>query len=1805
MEELLEYLGSDTELAGNHAKEDAILENVVLYFEPPVTARSCSTFVPGSFYATPPTTFTQEKADELFEKLISTTGFLKRNAGKVAVILSHIAGYNFPYFIEKHAPRLFDAQNTTLLNVTVQVCRIILDPTTGFLRNAPFSPLNGTWEDDQRFDFFSAESPCLQTPFGQALVRFREMVHLHIVNNYSEFLEGKGTAEFAVFVPSALAFVQSIVVPPTFRLYDVACGFPTRVEILLLFSKFQDRHIYTKKKDPSVNDAKLAHVEEWTKSLRDWDDEEMKAVQTAEVSFPDAVPCSNPLDVKFLKLILFLNVDRSTFVDYYLKLSIMPIILGNDVDRAAFMIFWTQVLLFVLPEFSFKLFDDIFALFNKLHEMSYSQFFTYLHAIARFVDVLSLLPTRYIDDEHMQILTSIAIAGMISPQVRVRTAGYKLARVMGNFESEGKSALLISLIQENEMRIQQMIYDRFERSYNISSEDSNKKRLITLTFGDALLTSDLSICETLIAGFAACSMDLFPYDFIVSEKKRWYADLQESKRAQSVDVERLLLSLTYLAPLADFPFIFKDSEDFTRSLELSEHIITELVEAVQTHWKTHVVLIRNMLVAVNVSSFPVIIKTLEAMNPEPRVVAIVLRALSWNVNFSAVSEHKEFFLKFLDLFGHTFSELAKECDITTVTKDDQEIAIPEHLVPFCIDLLVSFYMILSVMIRSNTRNVESPFPCCYLVDSTSNEAFQRTLKHFAPLWNLSKGRNVPAKVKLVAIRTLELWTCCNAVPNLQIFCNDVFLAQLNEISKQRPQILLFLLSHHFDMLFSHYIQASYTENNEQYFGAIAAFFRSEPIGATITPAAVLSEQYMSCSDNCSDQIISQYLSVIYENCGSLILVCLFYLSRAVDKTLTEQAFMVLGSLAPVLSLYHMNGRRDNVTKIVDIFFKTCNNIGQNLSCISVQDICQISTVLCDCFQFCMEQLIYDACSYIPKRNHLETDRMLMILNPWFKAVELDTENRVISKETDLLFMKFSCFTFVDTLMFAFSDTTADDINSQLFNTWKTLITTSGVPNNNFLSVFLSVIYSSYAIRNHAAAQVIIHYIFRITPQLTSDILAAFLSFGFAIHCYFGNAEGETSDEASSEAYDSEEDTGLVRSRMNLVVFLLNVLNQLVLDSVRPFLRSLPTILVHCMIYLDKFGEKATTLIQNIMMELMPLVGAQCVPYIQNVLFLCTSADAVEDTTNSHEFLVQLSRSITDFLLVLDPKMAKQMGLELLQWGLCYGDTVRAARAIACYRGNMSFSDTLVVGLTARVLWYVTDALRIIPADESTDCRASYYIYIAEHLRNLRCIAESFQENGTLGTDSALLWIAVESMKCNTKSTQVIFEAALELFQFIVSSPNIFHFLAVGKDYATQMLTTGIFTKFHQPWGDVFHGVAPYIYECKVENVDIEFLIRVLNLTVQTGYLPLWSDSKSCPYMVLLSLLPWMWSVVITDVSRFIYDSPAVQMMEATHAALSTAIDSQDIIENLGYLTSPEDVDIFMAMTKLCSIIVPAVSTDELIMIGKFFTTCLKHGNKYMRSPLYSIVTNIIKFAAEKQRFIDSIGEFIDLVKKDKNESRKSYKQLFHEVCGVVEDSPLCAVVEEPVVPFPEMEMFERIVAVNIPHMYELNSSELDSINIEDLNSFPPWMPFESSVLSSERFAMLNEVLRQFRFEPFVSWTELTNKLHTSLIDTDELEVMKKKVDIKSLHVHTVLSEVMKNIDVKTRLDETDFDVASQEQVAPVDLEEKPEEEKQDKDPYAFVFMEPLTFVPSVDEINLIGNELFEDPGAFQDEMSMY
>jgi hypothetical protein len=1073
------------------------------------------------------------------------------------------------------------------------------------------------------------------------------------------------------------------------------------------------------------------------------------------------------------------------------------------------------------------------------------------------------------------------------------------------------------------------------------------------------------------------------------------------------------------------------------------------------------------------------------------------------------------------------------------------------------------------------------------------------------LFDLARTANIHPRIHFYAVRTLSAWLACNPMWNVSLLLSPDFRRSVGVFARECPSILLNLLTHHFDLLLPHYIQTAYLKDQEAYFSAIAAFFRAHSMRSTITTETVLRDQWESCSDSC-DAMSARYLNVLYENCGSLILSGLFFLSRS-DKKLAEEAFLILGSLAPVLSIVHMEGRADDVPKLIDEIRKTSVKIEQSFSSVDMQSIGQISSLLCGCFQFCMEQLLSDACEFISGLSRPEIHRMLIVLRPWFAAIEFDLENRVISGETDLLFKRFSCFSFVHSLMLSFSKSADAISDSEVFNMWKTLVAPREFSGNrNFFSVFLSVIYAAFDSKNHDLAQLIIVYLFRIDPALTSTAISQHFSFGYSAHVHFRETdEAPQGDESSDDLADVDEDRVIRRSSRSLMIFLLKIVKNLILDSVRPFIPSLPTIFSFCMVHLFEFFGLISELIAAITAELLPLIGDESAQFMHdinasvNALTIQTRHSSrslgdmgVPDPHLAHAPLI--TRAITHFFLNHNQEMAKQMGLELLQWGMCCGDLHRASYAIAAYRGNLAVTTNLIVDLTARTLWSVTDAVKIIVAkNQAAEADLpSYLLFMSEHLKMLKSVATCFVEKGTLASDSTLLWIAIETLRCNGRETAIVFDAALALLDYLFSFPQLFGFLAAGKNYSPEQLTMASFTKFHQPWGDSFHGLYRSLYEHESLAPNMDALIRVINKVIQTNFIGLFADAENAIYIAVLSLLPWMWSVVITDNSRYIYDSPSVLMMEATKESMRARITDTQVLDALLLIGGNEEVDVFSLTSQLCAIIVPRILTADLVMLAKFFTNCLKFGHKSMKSPLYSIVANVIRSATEPEPLVRALSQFTSVVASDKNESRRSYTELYLGVLPTVPE--IEELLEEARVKWPEMEMFERIVAVNIPHLYDVSLSELSNISITDLNSFPPLLPWEPILLENERFGTFYDVLAQLRFEPFMGWSEWTAKLLASLVRTDDLDGMSHSVKFAEIKVHSALRQVLDKLDA-AQAPVVETGEEGQEQPEEVAIEAAPEEAK---DPYSFVFVVPDLFLPSLDEINVIGLDQYDDQGGF-------
>jgi hypothetical protein len=342
----------------------------------------------------------------------------------------------------------------------------------------------------------------------------------------------------------------------------------------------------------------------------------------------------------------------------------------------------------------------------------------------------------------------------------------------------------------------------------------------------------------------------------------------------------------------------------------------------------------------------------------------------------------------------------------------------------------------------------------------------------------------------------------------------------------------------------------------------------------------------------------------------------------------------------------------------------------------------------------------------------------------------------------------------------------------------------------------------------------------------------------------------------------------------------------------------------------------------------------------------------------------------------------------------------------------------------------------------------------------------------------------------------------------------------------------------------------------------------------------------------------MWSVVITDQSRFMFNSPSVVMIEATYASLKRRIKNEQILKALSFIGSDEEIDIFMNISDLCGLIVPFIPTSNLILVIKFFTSCLTHGQKSMWSPLYSVATGVINSAREKRAVVAALADFTARVRGDKNPGRRSYREIYCEAYFPIANSRLILQNEtpEPAGYWPEMPMFERIVAVKIPHLYEVSVSEVSNITLTDLNSFPPLLPFEPILLTSNKFQVFQNVLCMFRFEPFTTYRELTMKLLTSLVRSDDLADIKHAIKLSDLHMHSTVKEILPHIEIQSN---PNPDMQSE---ALEDEEESKHEEVPPTDPSALVFVQPVRFLPTVDDINTVGNELFEDPEMFGDRL---
>ncbi|KAH0793712.1 hypothetical protein GPJ56_002433 [Histomonas meleagridis] len=176
--------------------------------------------------------------------------------------------------------------------------------------------------------------------------------------------------------------------------------------------------------------------------------------------------------------------------------------------------------------------------------------------------------------------------------------------------------------------------------------------------------------------------------------------------------------------------------------------------------------------------------------------------------------------------------------------------------------------------------------------------------------------------------------------------------------------------------------------------------------------------------------------------------------------------------------------------------------------------------------------------------------------------------------------------------------------------------------------------------------------------------------------------------------------------------------------------------------------------------------------------------------------------------------------------------------------------------------------------------------------------------------------------------------------------------------------------------------------------------------------------------------------------------------------------------------------------------------------------------------------------------------------------------------------------------FPQLDIFERIVVVDVPHLYEIQSVDSKLLSFNDLNSLPPLLPIDERLASNERFQNMSSLLKLFRCEPIVSWNELLEKCITYLIESEDLNDMMKKKSMSTCRIESGINEILNMINEQPQ--QTD-DIKEEEEEIVEEMNESDELViSLGQDPFSLISLNAKMFIPTVDEVNYIGNDLFEE-----------
>lgn len=1681
-------------------------------------------------------------------------------------LISHLAAISFKHFVNKLIPQLLNTDDENLLMLGISISRIIINPCSGFLNYAPL--LYEEFHGKQDYDFFSPDSDDLNTDFGETLTKFRKMIFYRFEMIFkSDKYETK--SKKTMFSSSFLTNVQSLIVPPEFRNKSLGCGFPARDEVLYAISKYQTPQVYSH--------DKISKNEPHSDLLKSWSDlftflTSFKSEKSNnKLEFFNLESANDSPLISLMKLVCFTNPGVGFDIDDSYGPYIFNAILCDNPEIATFTAFWIQSLILIYPSIVFCIFDEIFRILEIIQFFIPEQLHTYIFVIARILDILCCLPERYLTRPQCIDLHCLTIMALASPYSRIRLTAIKLAINLDRCEVDQHQPTIIGFIKENQSAIERHMLSLFEAMPAVNLWKDPIQNMSVPDFFDVMAADYEYLWQLVLSCMFYQGSVLFSQQFMNVIRSRLISFVQfKEKSLLEYTNERKLHTinlLTCLAAIGQTPMQFSDhtnSEDINTLKIQSEEIVECIINECKVYISTHFFNMRIVMSTVSVSLYPKFIPYLMKLE-DINCIIVAMNGFAWNPDFCAICENEEFLDSFLELYE-------------MVNEKVNAMHITPHKIVFELEhkytnrLITEFntvkeylavtYKILYVINQKYKTSPLAPFPCCELTIVTEEE-HNRVLQEalfFIVGASLMPYQDEPTeRLHFYAIHCLSLWFSCCQLEDKSILNDERFMKLITSFSNDAPDILFHLLFHHMSVLLPYFLESSISEKGTKFFLALCQFFKAScPLAIHLSDT--LLAQWASTSSTMNSSF-SQTVSVLADESGNFIAACIINMSSK-SKTVRDSSFLLLASIAPLLLTYHDRGPSQDLTNLLASFLRYSSSV---LTIEAIQDIIEVTV---QPLSFCIEQII-DRCldAYATLHNDVK-ERVIFAMLPLINSITLDLENRVVSSQSDIAFMKYSCCSFIEKLLTVLTPyDQCEPEDSIVLSIWPSLALRS-----NFEFILLALIGIAASKQRQQSVIIVISTLYQTNSTIVLDCLCKHLSFMYWLHSTVRSPSFTSSASFTSNPQDIENLLGISNTNEqedSLNLFIMQAIVSITSEYAMGIISYLPIIFANCVI---NFAE----------ME----------PYLHKILINMETQMGHDAPAVLHDLIriknrksEKLAYSLYKLLLSINSKLGMEFGLEILRWGLCCGDIAKATCALRAYKGFLFPSNITTIGLITRTLWILSRSLREITLKNPNFNFNMYADYFAACLEVLHGVAAIQYESGIFISISTIFWISVELLNCNAKSQSVIFEAALNTLEFFFERPAIFSLLTKDNNHPGEssrvQLTKIVFWKFHQPWNDTFSGIARTILEAEFSKTDM--IVKVLNLFIQTRCPLLWGEKDNWLYTLILALIPWMWKVVTTDMNRNIFTSSDVRLLDETVASIKCFITDEQMLTDLELIAEGNDINCYQAIQNLCESVFLHLDTEDIeLVVCNFYTTLLENCDKNLKIPLYTVATWIIEKREDAAKIVKSAWRFIELMKEDMTTKMALFVDMFmnaikkHKLSFGRTD-----VVEVKPSVFPSLLILERIVVVDVPHLYDITVLNEMQTSCEDLNSFLPMCPIDPVFSNVEVISQIKQMLEKADFPPFNEWSQLINKGMTFLLDADALSI-RQPFDVANIfQVSLSLSESVSSI--------------KSEYLGEEDMLEPNDEinETQESVPDKFFVLGADAFLPTMDIVNETGQDLFE------------